>query len=88
MNGGCDHEDTNVGLHLVFLEDKQRYLAEISITCDGCGKPFGFRGLPCGMSVAGGAFVDPAATELRVVLYSPSELELAGPLPGLTEQAE
>lgn len=83
---GCDHTETRADVNVVLLEDAHRYLAEIRLRCVQCDHPFGFRGLPCGLSTAGGAFVDPTAEELRVVLYSPSELALAAPLPGLTEQ--
>lgn len=83
----CDHENQHAEVQVIGLDDGQgvhRFLAELRITCVDCGEPFGFRGLPCGASTAEGAYVDPAATELRVVLYSPSELALAGPLPGLS----
>lgn len=85
----CNHEHQEVGARVVGLDEGEgvhRFLAEMSITCADCGEPFGFRGLPCGVSTAGGAYVDPAATELRVVLYSPSDLALVGPLPGLADQ--
>ncbi len=80
----CDHTRHHVDLEILFLEDRQRYLAEIKLTCAECGKPFGFRGLPVGISTESGAHVDPTAQTLRLVLLSPSEMELAGPLPGLS----
>lgn len=84
----CEHQNQHFDANTVFLEDAQRYLLELRMLCTDCGQPFGFRGLPCGVSIAGGAMVDPSAQELRVVLYSPSELALAPDLPGLTDQTD
>lgn len=81
---GCEHlhhEATVEVARLVEKEDDESaigYAADIRIECtDGCGLPFGFRGLPVG---AARRFptVSVDARELRVPLMSPAELAMAG----------
>lgn len=57
--------------------DVHTYIVHIEIRCVDCGKPFGFKGVPVGASTEG-TRTDVSATELRVALLSPTELELAG----------
>lgn len=53
------------------------FALEVRIVCTGCGEPFGFRGVPCGVSVNGQPMRSMDALELRAWLVSPAELELA-----------
>lgn len=50
---------------------------DLRVTCADCGEPFGFRGVPCGVSVVGQPMRSGDALELRVWLLSPAKLALA-----------
>lgn len=59
------------------------FAADIRVTCVRCGEPFGWRGVPCGVSVVGQPMRSADALELRAWLLSPAELALLNGPAGL-----
>jgi hypothetical protein len=57
--------------------DLTAFAFDVRVTCADCGEAFGFRGVPCGVSVNGQPMRSADALELRAWLLSPSELALA-----------
>lgn len=47
----CKHEKFNAQVNVNRIEDINKYIAEISITCAQCGVDFSFIGLPRGTNV-------------------------------------
>lgn len=52
------------------------FAADVRVECAACGEPFGFRGVPCGVSIVGVPMRSADALELRAWLLSPAELAL------------
>lgn len=49
----CQHRDFSSDVKVAVLEDSGRYIAEIRITCTGCGTPMQFMGLEPGLNLDG-----------------------------------
>lgn len=87
---GCSHEGFSVKVGVArIVDDADRpepyaFHATISVQCDDCGAPFGWRGVAPGLS-ASAPRRSADGLHLRAPLLTPTELELAGPLPGLRE---
>lgn len=50
---GCEHKNFAAKVRVARLEDSGRFMAEIRITCQDCGKPFQFLGLEPGLDLDG-----------------------------------
>ena len=83
----CKHQKTSAIVNVVRLEDSDRYMAELAITCNECNKPFRFLGLSTGIDLDG-ATVSVDGQELRVGIVSADEqpAALAGHCAGFTVQ--
>lgn len=74
----CEHRTFLINANinrLLAKEDEEppvRYVAEIRITCEDCGKPMRFVGLPIGMDMTG-ASVSPDGQEGRFSIYPVGE---------------
>lgn len=82
----CTHEDfvANVDVHRMHEEGEVTgFLTEIHVRCADCGEAFGWRGVPCGISVRGAPMRSADATELRAWLLSPADMALADGPPGV-----
>lgn len=89
----CAHEsfraDAQVGRILNGREEADggelvAFSCEVRVECADCGQAFGWRGVPCGVSINGQPMRSADALELRAWLLSPSELALLeGGLAGL-----
>lgn len=62
----CNHENFRADCRVNRLEDTGRFVAELNITCDQCGLPFHFPGVPYGMQNGG-----PTSSMDRVELRTP-----------------
>lgn len=51
----CKHKSIDCNLAMAFIEDTNRWQADIRITCADCGTPFRFIGLPAGLDMNGAA---------------------------------
>lgn len=49
----CKHFKFKAQVNIARLEESGRFMAEITITCSDCGKPFQFRGLQPGLDTDG-----------------------------------
>lgn len=49
----CKHEDFAAAVKVARLEDIGRFMAEITVKCSQCGKPFQFLGLQPGLDLNG-----------------------------------
>ena len=49
----CKHEDFAANVAVARLEDSGRFMAEITVKCAQCGKPFQFLGLEPGLDLNG-----------------------------------
>lgn len=83
----CQHEDfeAEVAVGRITGEedgDVVAFVADVKIQCAECGEPFGFRGMPPGLSWEGPTR-SPNALEARLPLLSPTDLQMNAPLPGL-----
>lgn len=45
----CEHANFAANVNCIRFEDKQGYMAEVTIQCQDCGVPFRFLGLPPGI---------------------------------------
>jgi hypothetical protein len=63
--------------------DLTAFALDLRVACADCGADFGFRGVPCGVSVNGQPMRSADALELRAWLLSPSELALVDEPAGL-----
>lgn len=84
----CDHESFAANVHIDRIardetDDVFAFAATITVTCEGCGEPFGFRCDDVGLQ-PDRPTVDVSARELRVPLIRPAELGARGPLAALT----
>jgi hypothetical protein len=86
----CQHEDFAARVEVSRLYDGEgadgpaHFMADITVQCAVCGADFGFRGVPCGISM-GQPMVDVTGKELRVPMMSPAEMELRGGLAGMAQ---
>jgi len=69
---GCDHGCVLVAGNLVRLPDSDRWNVEVRLTCQGCGEPFRFRGLPVGLNLDGAA-VSVDGLEARLAVHPAGE---------------
>ena len=78
----CGHNNFRVDAAVNRLEDIGRFNVDIRITCDECGKPFRFIGLPSGVDL-NGASVSLDAEEGRFAIAPKGEVipELEGGTP-------
>lgn len=82
----CEHHDFAATVEVSRLHERDgddspnAFTAQVRVECADCGAPFGFKGPPGGFS-----FAEPRcsidALMIELPLMSPTELELAGPLP-------
>lgn len=85
----CDHGEFRADVDVTrVLDDREdgdvtAYACDVRVSCAECGEPFGFRGVPCGVSVVGQPMRSADALELRAWLLSPSEMQLADGPAGL-----
>jgi hypothetical protein len=49
----CRHEDFKANVRVARLEDSGRFMAEITVRCSQCDKPFQFLGLEPGVDLDG-----------------------------------
>lgn len=69
MASECEHRERHEALvKVIYLEDIQRFAAELTITCADCGRPFQFLGLPIGLDVTSGAYICPDGVECRIAI--------------------
>ena len=65
----CKHNKAHKAtVTVVCLEDSGRFTAEVRIECADCGRPFQFLGLPIGLDVTGGAFINTDGQECRLAI--------------------
>lgn len=51
---GCKHNEAhNVVVNVSYMEDSERFSADIKIECGKCGRPFQFLGMPLGLDLEG-----------------------------------
>lgn len=53
MGKTCKHEDFKASVGVARFEDIGGFMAEIRVNCAGCGLPFEFLGLECGLDLQG-----------------------------------
>lgn len=85
----CQHENFEAEANIGRITGEQNgdiaaYVCELRVRCVDCGEPFGFRGMSPGLSWADPTR-SPDAQEARLPLLTPSDMALAGPLPGLRD---
>ena len=69
MNNACKHNAKHhAAVSIGFLEDSGRFTCDVKVNCAECGRPFQFLGLPIGLDLNGGAFINADGQELRVAL--------------------
>lgn len=51
----CEHLQFRVDASVNFLQDNNRYMLDLRVTCEKCGKPFRFLGLSAGVDLDGAA---------------------------------
>jgi len=92
MTEACRHESFVVQADVTrVLNDREEiaggevvmFACDLRVRCENCGEAFGWRGVPCGTSVAGQPMRSADALELRAWLLSPADLGLAGVPAGL-----
>lgn len=49
MKTKCPHKQFDCNVNIARIEDIGRFMAEVRVTCQQCGTPFRFIGLPAGM---------------------------------------
>lgn len=65
----CLHNKAHkAAVSVVYMEDVGRFLCQIKVACADCGLPFQFLGLPMGLDLNGGAFIDPDGQECRLTV--------------------
>ena len=85
----CHHENFTADCDVRrVLDDREggdltAFALDVRVRCADCGEPFGFRGVPCGVSVVGQPMRSADALELRAWLLSPSERALTDGPAGL-----
>ena len=81
----CKHLNFSCNVDVNRIEDIGRFVADVRITCDDCGIPFRFIGLPAGMDY-NGACVSVDATEARLAIAPKGEVlsELEGGVVGFS----
>lgn len=72
----CKHEKFCSSVTVNRLEDIGRFSADVRITCDDCGIPFRFIGLPAGFDLNSAA-VSVDATEVRLAIAPKGEVVTA-----------
>lgn len=85
----CKHENFFVSATVNRLEDVGRFCADIRITCEDCGTPMRFLGLPAGVDL-NGASVSVDGEEARLSIAPKGEVvsELEGTPIGFTVRKE
>lgn len=84
----CDHPNHEAFVTVQKVQsvtdpsDYTEFRAVVQIRCNECGARFGFRGSPAGES-EDHPRCSPDALVMFLPLMSPSEIELAGPVPAL-----
>lgn len=82
----CAHENFEAGCDVTRVLDGREeseggelvaFALEVEVACSDCGARFGFRGVPCGVSLNGSPARSADALTLRAWLVSPAELVLA-----------
>lgn len=80
---GCLHEEFEAHVEVTRVQNGDQgtdeliaFGCDIRVRCVECGEPFGFRGVPCGISVNGRPMRSADALELRAWLLSPAEIAL------------
>jgi hypothetical protein len=69
----CKHKNIETTTDISYLEDANRFTADIRIRCADCGTPFRFIGLPAGLDLNGAA-VSADGTEGRFAIAPKSEV--------------
>ena len=49
----CTHNDFLARCHFIRMEDVGKFMLEIRVSCNECGTPFQFVGLPAGLNLNG-----------------------------------
>lgn len=75
MTDACKHMSFEANTVINRLEDTGRFMADITIKCTDCGKPFQFLGLEMGLKM-NGATVSPDGLEARLAI-APEGLHLS-----------
>lgn len=68
----CPHMRFDAAVAVARLEDSGRFLAEITIKCVDCNRPFRFLGLKAGLDTAG-AMMSPDGQEARIAIVPADE---------------
>jgi hypothetical protein len=63
----CEHHNFSANVNVVRLEDTKQFMAEITVKCAECGKPFQFLGLSPGLDT-GGASVSVDGLEAQIAI--------------------
>ena len=71
-NFACEHPNFEANVTINRLSDTGRFMADVTICCAYCRKPFRFLGLPIGLDMTGAA-VSPDGTEGRFAIYPKGE---------------
>ena len=81
----CDHPEFTASVTVNRLDDCGRFSADVTISCDKCGVPMRFIGLPTGLDLNGAA-VSVDGTEARLAIAPKGEVisELEGTPIGFT----
>ena len=69
----CGHQNFSVKAQVNRLTDTKQFMAEFTVRCADCDKPFQFLGLPAGVNLQGAA-TDPEALEARLAICPKGQL--------------
>jgi len=64
----CNHNEFACEVDVIRMEDVGRFMADVRIKCNQCGKRMVFLGLPRGVDMNGAA-TDTFGTEMRVAIH-------------------
>lgn len=67
MSSKCKHQNFLSTVTINRLEDSGHFIADVRISCNDCGEPFRFLGLPFGVDL-GGASVSTDGEEARLAI--------------------
>lgn len=71
----CPHRTAHrATVSVNYLEDVKRFVCEVRVECADCGRPFQFLGLPIGLDIRGGAFINADGQECRLALAPVGEV--------------
>ena len=69
----CEHHNFVANVSINRLEDTKQFMADVTVRCSDCDKPFQFLGLPPGLNLQG-ATTDLEALEARLAICPKGQL--------------